>query len=97
MMPTGSVENAVRTGSSPSALKITDIRIAMVIGHGYDPILRIDTNQGIYGPGELRDGAHPDTALRFKSVLLGQNPCNVDYLFKSIKAYFVFRRAILTP
>lgn len=57
------------------------------MGHGFYPILKIDTNQGVYGLGEVRDGAHPDTALRLKHLLIGQNPCNVDYLFKSIKRY----------
>ena len=81
------VENAIRQASRPSDLKITDIRIATVMGHGRYPILKIDTNQGVYGLGEVRDAAHPDTALRLKHILVGQNPCNVDYLFKSIKAY----------
>lgn len=82
-----SIENSVRRMSEPSKLQITDIRVATIVGHGYYPILRIDTNQGIYGLGEVRDGAHPDTALRLKHLLIGQNPCNVDYLFKSIKRY----------
>lgn len=81
------VLDTVRTHSSPSALKITDIRISTVVGHGYYPILRIDTNQGISGLGEVRDGSSPDTALRLKHLMLGQNPCNVDYLFKCMKAY----------
>jgi L-alanine-DL-glutamate epimerase-like enolase superfamily enzyme len=85
--PAGAVQDAVRTASGPSALRITDIRFATVQGHGYYPILRIDTNQGVSGLGEVRDGSSPDTALRLKHLLLGQNPCNVDYLFKSIKAY----------
>ncbi|MEP7239248.1 MAG: mandelate racemase/muconate lactonizing enzyme family protein [Devosia sp.] len=84
---TDTMSNAVRTASQPSALKITDIRIATVKGHGLYPILRIDTNQGVYGLGEVRDAAHPDTALRLKHMLVGQNPCNVDYLFKSIRNY----------
>ena len=81
------IENAIRKGSQPSALRITDIRVATVVGHGYYPILRIDTNQGIYGLGEVRDGAHHDNALKLKHLLVGQNPCNVDYLFKSIKSF----------
>jgi L-alanine-DL-glutamate epimerase-like enolase superfamily enzyme len=84
---TETLDDNVRTASSPSELRITDIRITTVIGHGYYPILKIDTNQGTYGLGEVRDGAHPDNALRLKHVLVGQNPCNVDYLFKSTKAY----------
>ena len=81
------IANNVRTASGPSALRITDIRVATILGHGYYPILRIDTNQGVYGLGEVRDGASPDTALRLKHLLLGQNPCNVDYLFKMIANY----------
>jgi L-alanine-DL-glutamate epimerase-like enolase superfamily enzyme len=81
------IADNVRTASGPSALRITDLRIATILGHGYYPILRIDTNQGVYGLGEVRDGASPDTALRLKHLLLGQNPCNVDYLFKTISAY----------
>ena len=84
---TQSIENGIRTASQPSALRITDIRVATVVGHLYYPILRIDTNQGVYGLGEVRDAAHPDTALRLKHLLVGKNPCNVDYLFKSIKSY----------
>ena len=55
---TGNIENAVRTASSPSTLRITDIRVATVLGHGLYPILRIDTNQGVYGLGEVRDAGH---------------------------------------
>ena len=81
------IENNVRAGSSPSQLRITDLRFATVRAHGFYPILKLDTNQGVYGLGEVRDGASPDTALRLKSMLLGQNPCNVDYLFKMISRY----------
>src|SRR4051812_7320213 len=41
--------------SKPSDLKITDMRYC-VVANGR-PIIRIDTNQGIYGLGEVRDGA----------------------------------------
>jgi L-alanine-DL-glutamate epimerase-like enolase superfamily enzyme len=81
------MENAVRRASEPSALRITDIRVATIKAQGIHPLLRIDTNQGVYGLGEVRDGAHPDTALRLKPLLVGQNPCNVEYLFRRIKRY----------
>lgn len=87
LMSTDTIENAINTASGPSALRITDIRIATILGHGYYPVLRIDTNQGVYGLGEIRDGAHIDNALKLKHLIVGQNPCNVDYIFKSIKAY----------
>lgn len=82
-----SAENAIRAASGPSALRITDIRVATVQGHGYHPILRIDTNQGVHGLGEVRDDASPDTALRLKHFLVGQNPGNVEYLFRLIKPF----------
>src|SRR5437899_8519345 len=47
----------VRTESRPSELKIADLRVAVV--EGQRPILRLDTNQDIYGLGEVRDGASP--------------------------------------
>ncbi len=74
--------------SAPSDLKITDLRIAEVTGAPMRcPIIRIDTNQGIYGLGEVRDGASPKYALMLKSRLLGENPCNVDRIFKKIKQF----------
>ena len=74
--------------SAPADLKITDLRIAEVADAPMPcPIIRIDTNQGIYGLGEVRDHASPKYALMLKSRLLGENPCNVDRLFKKIKQF----------
>jgi L-alanine-DL-glutamate epimerase-like enolase superfamily enzyme len=81
------VESAVSTHGRPGDLRITDMRIATVAGHLYHPIIRIDTNQGVYGLGEVRDGGHPDNALQFKHMLVGENPCNVDFIFKTIKRF----------
>jgi len=78
----------VRRHSGPSALKITDLRIAEVTGAPMRcPIIRIDTDQGISGLGEVRDGASARYALFLKSRLLGENPCNVERLFKKIKQF----------
>ena len=77
----------VRKSSNPSALKITDLRYALTNVLGGTAIIRIDTNQGIYGLGEVRDGADPRYALMLKSRILGQNPCNVEQIFKSIKQF----------
>src|SRR5436305_7657681 len=69
----------VNTNSRPSELKITDLRIATLRGAPMtDPIIRIDTNQGVYGLGEVRDGASGRYALFLKSRILGENPCNID-------------------
>jgi L-alanine-DL-glutamate epimerase-like enolase superfamily enzyme len=83
----GKVENAINTNSRPSDLKITDMRLA-VVSSNYDyPIIRIDTNQDVYGIGEVRDAGHKENALQFKSILLDQNPCNVDMIFRYIKHF----------
>ncbi|MFC0406676.1 mandelate racemase/muconate lactonizing enzyme family protein [Roseomonas elaeocarpi] len=81
------VESVVSTHSRPSELRITDMRVAVVTGHCYYPIIRIDTNQGVYGLGEVRDGGHPENALQFKHMLIGQNPCNVDMIFRAMRRY----------
>ena len=48
----------VNTNSKPSDLRITDLRVATLARAPMTcPIIRIDTNQGIYGLGEVRDGA----------------------------------------
>jgi L-alanine-DL-glutamate epimerase-like enolase superfamily enzyme len=76
------------SSSRPSALKITDLRTATVGWNRWRfPIVRIDTNQGLSGYGEVRDGASKMYALMLKRQLLGENPCNVDKLFRKIKQF----------
>ena len=77
----------VSRASAPSDLKITDLRYALTSVLGGTAIIRIDTNQGIYGLGEVRDGADPRYALMLKSRILGLNPCNVEMIFKIIKQF----------
>jgi L-alanine-DL-glutamate epimerase-like enolase superfamily enzyme len=78
----------IRTASKPSELKITDLRVAVVKDAPMTcPLIRIDTNQDIYGLGEVRDGASKTYALILKSRLLGENPCNVDKIFRKIKQF----------
>jgi L-alanine-DL-glutamate epimerase-like enolase superfamily enzyme len=78
--------NVLRS-SSPSDLKITDLRVAVLGNVGRTALIRIDTNQGISGIGEVRDGADERYALMLKSRILGLNPCNVEMLFKIIRQY----------
>ena len=78
----------VNRSSSPSELRITDLRIAVVSRAPMRcPLIRIDTNQGISGYGEVRDGASEKYALILKSRLLSQNPCNVERIFKRIRQF----------
>src|SRR6188474_2652658 len=78
--------------SSPSDLRITDMRYTTVSNgtgatNARNVILRIDTNQGIYGLGEVRDGGDARFALYLKSRIVGLNPCNVEMIFKIIKQF----------
>lgn len=79
----------VNTNSSPSKLKITDLRVATIKKPGPSPcsIIRLETNQGVYGLGEVRDGASATYALFLKSRLLGENPLNVTLLFEKVKQF----------
>src|SRR5215469_15548883 len=87
--PTDAYPKAVNTNSSPSELKITDLRVAIVAKPGPSPcpIIRIDTNQDVYGLGEVRDGASPSYALFLKSRILGENPLQLDKIFRKIKQF----------
>ena len=83
----GAVQNVNRS-SIPSQLRITDLRVATVVEAPMTcPIIRIDTNQGLSGYGEVRDGASATYALFLKSRILGENPCSVDKIFRKIKQF----------
>ncbi len=81
-------EEHVSNFGRPNDLQITDLRTVTVGWDGWRfPLVRIDTNQGLTGYGEVRDGASKTYALMLKSRLLGENPCNVDKLFRKIKQF----------
>lgn len=79
----------VNHSSSPSSLKITDMRYAVVVKPGPSPcvLIRIDTNQDVYGLGEVRDIAAYQYAMVLKSRLLGENPLNIDRLFEKVAQF----------
>jgi gluconate/galactonate dehydratase len=78
----------VNTHSSPSDLQITDMRFADIAGAPmHCTLMKIYTNQGLVGFGEVRDAATKTYALTLKRLLLGENPCNVDKLFRRIKQF----------
>lgn len=86
--PEEKVLDRVNTNSKPSGLRITDMRVAEIVGAPFSSaILKIHTNQGIVGLGEVRDGASATFALMLKSRLLGENPCDIDRLFRRIKQF----------
>jgi L-alanine-DL-glutamate epimerase-like enolase superfamily enzyme len=82
------IQANVKRASEPSALKITDLRVAVVVNAPMTcPLIRVDTNQGLVGWGEVRDGASETYALMLKSRVLGENPCSVDKIFRKIKQF----------
>ncbi|MEK7409728.1 MAG: mandelate racemase/muconate lactonizing enzyme family protein [Acidobacteriota bacterium] len=73
--------------SAPSNLKITDMR-SVLIASNYDyPIIRIDTNQGVYGLGEVRDAGREGTALVLKPHLIGRNPLTIEPILDSLRNF----------
>ena len=72
----------------PRTLRITDMRFVDIDGAPKRcTILKLMTNQGLVGYGEVRDAASKTYALMLKSRLLGENPCDVDRIFHKIKQF----------
>lgn len=72
----------------PANLRITDMRFADIDGAPKRcTLLKIFTNQGLVGYGEVRDASSKTYALMLKSRILGENPCNVDRIFHKIKQF----------
>ncbi|WZL77354.1 mandelate racemase/muconate lactonizing enzyme family protein [Eubacteriales bacterium mix99] len=82
------ISGNVNTCSAPSELKITDIRVVNLDGAPKHCILiKVYTNQGLVGYGEARDASSATYVLMLKSRLIGENPCNVDKLFRRIRQF----------
>jgi L-alanine-DL-glutamate epimerase-like enolase superfamily enzyme len=75
----------VNKNSAPSDLKITDLR-ACTVAANYDyPIIRIDTNQGVYGYGEVFAAGVKGSALMLKAHILGRNPLDLHDILRRIR------------
>ena len=81
------VRGRVNTNSEPSKLRIADMRVVRMPTGMWPYVIRLDTNQGISGYGEVRDGSSPTYAMMLKSRILGENPCHVDKIFRKIKQF----------
>ena len=78
----------VNTCSAPSNLHITDMRFVDIDGAPKRcTLLKIMTDQGLCGYGEVRDASSKTYALMLKSRILGENPCNVDKIFHKIRQF----------
>ena len=73
---------------NPSTLLITDVRFADIDGAPKRcTLMKVYTNQGLVGYGEVRDASSRTYAEILKSRILGENPCNVEKIFRRIKQF----------
>ena len=73
--------------SAPSDLRITDIRALRIAANFDYPIIKVFTNQDVYGLGEVRDAGNENMALAMKPLLVGRNPLDVSGILRSIRPY----------
>lgn len=82
------ISGNINLSSRPSDLKITDMRFVDIDqAPKRCTLLKIMTNQGLVGYGEIRDASSKTYALMLKSRILGENPCDVDKIFRKIKQF----------
>ena len=82
------IPESVNRSSAPSSLKITDLRVTNINGlPKHCILLKLYTNQGIVGYGEVRDASSATYTLMLKSRILGENPLNVEKLFRRIRQF----------
>ena len=74
-MTDNSLETNINTHSRPTDLRITDLRIVNLRALPFDvSLLRIDTNQGISGYGEVRRWRQPDLRPAAQITPSGRKP-----------------------
>lgn len=93
-----SLAHAVQAASRPYGrpkLKITDIRTAEIMAHGYQVHVRVYTDQGVVGHGECTDAAQGALPLIrfFKRMLIGQDPLNIESIFERVRTGGIFAGA----
>ena len=84
---TVSAQDGVNRNSAPSTLKITDMRACRVAANYDYPIIKIYTNQGVYGLGDVRDAGVEGIALILKAHLVGKNPLNIEQNLRMIRQF----------
>src|SRR4051795_2284858 len=92
------LSQAVQQTTSPyqrPKLKITDVRTAEVMVHGWQTHVRIYTDQGLIGHGEATDAAVGTASLvrTFRRFLIGKDPLNVDALWEQMRTAGIFAGA----
>jgi L-alanine-DL-glutamate epimerase-like enolase superfamily enzyme len=82
-----SAQQAVNRNSAPSTLKITDMRACRVAANYDYPLIKIYTNQDVYGLGEVRDAGVEGMALVLKPYLVGKNPLNIEANLRTLRQF----------
>lgn len=77
-------------------MKISEIRTGEVWGHGYSCFVRIYTDKGLVGTGECIHGGAGIQQLiaSVGSLILGEDPMNVERLFEKMRRGRVFDGAL---
>jgi L-alanine-DL-glutamate epimerase-like enolase superfamily enzyme len=80
-------QQTVNRNSAPSTLKITDMRACRVAANYDYPIIKIYTNQGVYGLGEVRDAGVEGMALILKHWVVGKNPLDIEGTLRGLRQF----------
>ena len=73
--------------SAPSDLKITDIRALRIAANFDYPVIKVFTNQDVYGLGEVRDAGNENLALAMKPLMVGRSPLDISGILQSVRPY----------
>jgi L-alanine-DL-glutamate epimerase-like enolase superfamily enzyme len=84
---TASAQQTVNRSSAPSTLKITDMRACRVAANYDYPIIKVYTNQDVYGLGEVRDAGVEGIALILKHHILGKNPLDIEGTLRPLRGF----------
>ncbi|MGD0000053.1 MAG: mandelate racemase/muconate lactonizing enzyme family protein, partial [Bryobacteraceae bacterium] len=83
----GTTSASLNTNSAPSDLRITDMRACRVAANYDYPIIKLYTNQGVYGLGEVRDAGVEGIALILKAHLVGKNPLDIEGNLRNLRQF----------
>jgi L-alanine-DL-glutamate epimerase-like enolase superfamily enzyme len=84
---TVSAQSRVNRNSAPSGLKITDMRACRVAANYDYPLIKIFTNQDVYGLGEVRDAGVEGIALILKPYLAGKDPLTIEANLRGLRQF----------
>ncbi len=84
---TVSAQATVNRTSAPSGLKITEMRACRVAANYDYPLIKIYTNQDVYGLGEVRDAGVEGIALILKPYLVGRNPLTIETNLRLLRQF----------